>query len=949
MIDIPARQSISVVVPCHNDGHYLPLLVKRLFEQSHKPEEVLVIDDASTDDTAGIIAALASKYPRVKIHHNPQNLGVIQSINKGVELATGQFIYMTGCDDFPLAGLFEKSVAMLDKHPKAPLCFSNPCNWEENSLIVNEHLPASFSGKSGYLTPAEAAVALSGMPFVHPHSGLIRRADLMKIGIYDPALEASADWFSWLTLIFRKGCCYIPEPLSLWRVRKNSYHASAFEDKKKKYAIIERAFEKVLSAEMDDIFSHFVVSNAFSIFGRSALEVYLGTSDKSGDRGRSLLQWTHGAANIWPNPATQLRIWKLDLASTRLFNPSADPNSRQAKEAPPTVISPRYVRVISSIAMTLGIHGPLRRLQWLFLDPLTRSLRSPADLVRQLIRIISNRFRISASVTAPPPRPQTLEELEKIGDGDLNVKIDALDQALLEYPNHPTIWGMLAAAHLRNAQYQLAIKNYERFEAAGICTPRIALERYVAHICIEEQKEAIRFLQGTLRKHPEITDARVLLGIELEHQGFLSEALEQFKLARSNQGPGLEVLHELTRILYNEHGQRERSITCWKRLFREINDSLFQSEIQVLDVPWTVAIGHFAILDAYLKASILGIVPYKKRVLLARDGIYPASKDSYITNHFILKLFKDVIEIADSPETIAKFTAMGASLRQPMTVLERTGGDLEFWPRIATETQARWEKEKRAPLITVPDAYQQICRSALATLGVPENTWFATLHVRDTYERAKDKSTHARNADIRTYELAVRSVISRGGFVIRLGDPRMPAVSFGNGFIDYAHSPMKSELLDVLLLSQAHFHIGTDSGLSILPGIFGVPCAYTNWAPPGTFSWYGRCLYILKSLRNSKGEHVKFSEMVRSPLGSCESMYYLKSNGYTLHDNSAEEIEELVTEMMDWLDGNRQLDPDDIANQTKLDLLVAEQSGYGRCQLGRGYLRRHAYLLPAAT
>lgn len=551
-------------------------------------------------------------------------------------------------------------------------------------------------------------------------------------------------------------------------------------------------------------------------------------------------------------------------------------------------------------------------------------------------------------VAGPQPQLQILEKLDGIPDGNLDHKLDLLQQALIEQPDNQAIWGMLAAAHLRNAQYRLAITNFKRFEIIGACTPRIVLERYIAHVCLGETKEAMQFLRGVISNHPEITDAHVLLGIELEHQGFLSDAQGHFQIALETASESLEILHELTRILYSANGQRERSITCWKRQFLETHKSLLSSELLILDTPWTVAIGHFAILDAYLKASILGLVPPKKKVLLARDGIYPASGDLHVTNRGILKLFSNLIEIADTPETIARYTAMGKSLCQPMTVMKRVGGALEFWPRIATEAQERWEKEKRAPLITVPDEYKQFCRSALAALGVPENAWFVTLHVRDTYEWADDKTNHARNADIQSYALAVQSVHARGGFVIRLGDRRMPAVSLGNGFIDYAHSPIKSELLDVLLLSQARFHIGTDSGLSILPGIFGVPCAYTNWMPPGTFSWYGNSFYILKELRNFRGEQVKYSEQVRSPLGSCESMYYLKSHGYTLHDNSAEEIEELVTEMMDWLDGNLQLDPDDIANQAKLDLLVAEQSGYGRCRLGRGYLRRHAHLLPSS-
>lgn len=535
-----------------------------------------------------------------------------------------------------------------------------------------------------------------------------------------------------------------------------------------------------------------------------------------------------------------------------------------------------------------------------------------------------------------------------IDEGDLDIKIASLLLRLsrtVDGSEKLAHWGMLAAAQLNNAQYRQAIETFKNFENSGLCTPRIALERYIAHACQEQSESAVEFLRSVLAQHPTISSARALLGMELEHQGFTVEANAEFNIVRSTNSKDFDVLSEAAQLLYRAHGQRERSITCWKILFREKHSSLVVNNLQVFDVPWTVAIGHFAILDAYLKASILGIVPLKKRVLLARDGIYPDSKDPYVSNRGILELFKPVIELVESRSELANYEKLGVSVCQPMTAMERVGGKVDFWPLIATEAQERWEKEGRPPLIKVPENLQKLCRNALTQLGVPGDSWIATLHVRNTYDRAKDKSTHARNADIQSYELAVKAVNARGGFVVRLGDKRMPEANFGSGFIDYAHSELKGDFLDILLLSQARFHIGTDSGLSILPGIFAIPCAYTNWMPPGTFSWYGNNLYILKDLLGPGGKPIPYSEQVRSPLGSCESMYYLKSNGFTVRENSANEIEELVTEMMDRLDGKIQYSQEDLAYQKAFSHLHSTYSGYGQCRLGRDYLRRRKHLL----
>jgi putative glycosyltransferase (TIGR04372 family) len=283
----------------------------------------------------------------------------------------------------------------------------------------------------------------------------------------------------------------------------------------------------------------------------------------------------------------------------------------------------------------------------------------------------------------------------------------------------------------------------------------------------------------------------------------------------------------------------------------------------------------------------------------------------------------------------------------PMTFLRAKVGKLEFWPRIATEVQRRWEQEDRQPRIRPQQAHIADGRVKLRTLGIPEGAWYATLHVRNASEKTGDRANFSRNARIEDYRLAVERVVATGGYVISLGEPSMPTVDFGKGFIDYAHSDAKSEAMDIFLVSQARFHIGTNSGMSIVPGIFGVPCAYTNWSPSGTFSWYGNSLYCLKLLKKSSGEFVSFAEMVRSPLGSCESLYYTDAHGLELVDNTPDEIAELVSEMLEMLEDRLELSADDLSNQARLDRLIECESGYGRCRLGRSFLRKYAHLLPA--
>lgn len=636
----------------------------------------------------------------------------------------------------------------------------------------------------------------------------------------------------------------------------------------------------------------------------------------------------------------------------------------QEPEVTPTGLLDR----VRSIAHSVGMYGVLRAAKWVVLDPQTRSIRMPGSYARairnRLLRLThatppmrdgENDIAPVAPppdpIVAPPPAPivvdpplfKTAESLT--AKGHLSAAIEMLESIHPQFPNHIATLGLLASNNLRTGRYSASIKYYELLELQGIIDYESVLCRYAALLLHGRADDARIFLDRVVRTSPEVARVRVLLGFEQERQGDLAEAHRHYSLASAADPASIEALNDVTRF-YTGHGQREVFVAAWKRLYHLKAQGSPTENVEVLDSTWTAAVGHMAILDSYLKAIALGIVPKKRRVLIAREGISSRSKFPYVANTKLLELFKEHIEVVDQPGEIEKYELLDPSAEVPMTILRTSGGQAEFWPLVATRAQAQWERERRPPLLRLSAQDIETGRKVLNDLGIPQHAWYATLHVRDTNNRTGDLDSFARNAEIEDYRLAVQAVADRNGYVLRLGEEGMPPVDLGPNFIDYAHTPAKTEAMDVFLVSQARFHIGTDSGMSILPGVFDVPCAYTNWSPPGTFAWYGNALYILKMLRRPDGRLIEFDEMVRSPLGSCESLYYMESHSLKLEDNTPEEIRELVAEMMDVVEGKFKPNQEDAANQAKLDRLIERVSGYGRCRLGRAFLRKHAALLP---
>ena len=96
---------------------------------------------------------------------------------------------------------------------------------------------------------------------------------------------------------------------------------------------------------------------------------------------------------------------------------------------------------------------------------------------------------------------------------------------------------------------------------------------------------------------------------------------------------------------------------------------------------------------------------------------------------------------------------------------------------------------------------------------MPPDAWFVALHVRESgfWKSLDTKFPNNRSADIATYLPAIREITRRGGWVIRVGDAEMGALPPMEHVIDYAHSPAKSDWMDVFLYGGCRFFIGGPS------------------------------------------------------------------------------------------------------------------------------------------
>jgi putative glycosyltransferase (TIGR04372 family) len=269
-------------------------------------------------------------------------------------------------------------------------------------------------------------------------------------------------------------------------------------------------------------------------------------------------------------------------------------------------------------------------------------------------------------------------------------------------------------------------------------------------------------------------------------------------------------------------------------------------------------------------------------------------------------------------------------------------------------SQHRWEQENRSPLLALTPEHERCGRDTLASLGMGHDAWFVALHVRESgyLDEPSDSYRLHRNADVATYLPAAQKIVDRGGWVVRLGDPSMKPLPKTHRVIDYVHSHIYSDWMDVYLAGACRFFLGTSSGLFVVAWCFGRPCALANWDSLLRRPWASEDIFVPKLWwLHAEERYLTFDELLGPPY--VHSLYedrvrpsQYAALGVSPVDNTAEEIVDLVGEM---LDRERSQMPEEETLRAAFEGVVAPQypEGVGG-RISTRFLARHRDLLPAA-
>jgi glycosyltransferase involved in cell wall biosynthesis len=254
--DIRTKPTLSVVLGNYNHARFLPRAIETITHQTRPPDEFLIVDDASTDNSVEVIESYAARFPYIRLYRNEVNLGVVKTYERLFELATGDYIHPIAADDERYAEFLRRALEMAERYPDAGLIFGDMDIVNEEGVLEGT-VTASAWDEPLYAAPDRylREYALHEKPS-HSLIGatVFRRQPFQEVGWYQAPLTSWSDTFSFHAIALKHGVCYVPERFSKWHRQRASYSQKSIADPRTTLDIVDRAARLMRSEKFRDRF-----------------------------------------------------------------------------------------------------------------------------------------------------------------------------------------------------------------------------------------------------------------------------------------------------------------------------------------------------------------------------------------------------------------------------------------------------------------------------------------------------------------------------------------------------------------------------------------------------------------------------------------------------------------------------------------------------------------------
>jgi len=195
---VNALPRVSVVIPCFNYARYLPAALGSVLAQDGVDVDVVVVDDASGDDSLEVAREFADRDPRVRVIAHSENRGHLATANDAVGQATGEFVVKLDADDLLTPGSLARAAGLLRAYPGVAFCYGWAEEFTGDPPVVLDPPRTRTQVWSG--EEWTRRVLRRGHNVIRQPEVMMRRAGLEAVGGYDVRLPWAEDLHLWLRL-----------------------------------------------------------------------------------------------------------------------------------------------------------------------------------------------------------------------------------------------------------------------------------------------------------------------------------------------------------------------------------------------------------------------------------------------------------------------------------------------------------------------------------------------------------------------------------------------------------------------------------------------------------------------------------------------------------------------------------------------------------------------------
>ncbi len=214
---------ISAVIPAYNSAQFIRAAISSIQAQTSPVDEIIVVDDGSSDDTEQVLAQLSANI----IYHKQANQGPSAARNKGIELASGDWIAFLDADDQWTPDKISKQLQTLAAYPELKLIAGDMAEIDNDDRLITEsvlakhQLLATFKHLAGHAVP-NALAALVRKNFIPTGTVLVKRDTVVDAGLFSADIRFGEDLELWAKIAAHHPICCLPDILMLRRQHGNN-------------------------------------------------------------------------------------------------------------------------------------------------------------------------------------------------------------------------------------------------------------------------------------------------------------------------------------------------------------------------------------------------------------------------------------------------------------------------------------------------------------------------------------------------------------------------------------------------------------------------------------------------------------------------------------------------------------------------------------------------------